>query len=56
MSKTQQKVLGGFRSKDGCDAFDMHRSYIATAIKHGISVFDASFALTSGQPLFTKPL
>jgi transposase len=56
MSKTQQKVSGGFRSKDGCDAFDMHRSYIATAIKHGISVFDASFALTSGQPLFTKPL
>ncbi|MEA1962386.1 MAG: hypothetical protein U9N81_14155 [Bacillota bacterium] len=38
MSKTQQNVSGGFRSKDGCDAFDIHRSYIATAIKHEISV------------------
>jgi len=56
MSKTQQKVSGGFRSKDGCDAFDVHRSYIATAIKHGISVFDAIMALTSGKPLFTYSL
>ena len=53
MSKTQQKVSGGFRSQEGCDAFDTYRSYIATAIKHEISVFDATFALTSGHPLFT---
>ncbi|MEA1961172.1 MAG: transposase [Bacillota bacterium] len=56
MSKTQQNVSGGFRSKDGCDAFDIHRSYIATAIKHEISVFDAIMALTSGKPLFTHSL
>jgi transposase len=56
MSKTQQKVSGGFRSNDGCVTFDKYRSYVATAIKHGISVFQASFALTSGHPLFTGSL
>lgn len=53
MSKTKQEVSGDFRSQDGCDAFDVQRSYIATAIKHEISVFDALFSLTSGNPLFT---
>ncbi|MEI6704217.1 MAG: IS66 family transposase [Deltaproteobacteria bacterium] len=53
MSKTQQKVSGGFRSQEGCDAFDAYRSYIATAIKQEISVFEATLALTSGHPLFT---
>jgi transposase len=54
MSKTQQKVSGGFRSIEGCDAFDTYHSYIATAVKHEISVFVATFALTSGRPLFTN--
>jgi transposase len=53
MSKVQQKISGGFRSDQGNVAFDRIRSYIATAIKHGISVFTAIHAAVSGKPLFT---
>lgn len=55
MSKTQQKVSGCFRSGDGCVAFDDFHSYLATARKHDISAYDAVYALTSGQPLFSQP-
>jgi transposase len=53
MSKVQQKISGGFRSDQGNTAFDRIRSYIATAIKQGISVFKAIQAAVSGNPLFT---
>jgi transposase len=53
MSKVQQKISGGFRSDQGNAAFDHIRSYIATAIKQGISVFKAILAAVSGKPLFT---
>ena len=53
MSKVQQKISGGFRSESGNAAFDHIRSYIATAIKQGISVFKAIQAAVSGNPLFT---
>jgi len=53
MSKLQQKISGGFRSDQGNAAFDHIRSYIATAIKQGISVFEAIQAAVSGKRLFT---
>ena len=53
MSKVQQKISGGFRSDQGNTAFDHIRSYIATAIKQGISVLKAIQAAVSGNPLFT---
>jgi hypothetical protein len=53
MNKVHQKVSGGFRSNPGVAAFDRIRSYIATATKHGISVFEAIQAAVSGKPLFT---
>ena len=53
MSKVQQKISGGFRSDQGNAAFDHIRSYIATAIKQGISAFKAIQAAVSGNPLFT---
>lgn len=53
MSKLQQKISGGFRSRQGNAAFDHIRSYIATATKQGISVFEAIRAAVSGSPLFT---
>ena len=53
MSKLQQKISWGFRSDQGNAAFDHIRSYIATAIKQGISVFKAIQAAVSGKPLFT---
>jgi transposase len=52
MSKLQQKISGGFRSDQGNTAFDRIRSYIATALKKGISVFEAIQAAVSGKPLF----
>jgi len=53
MSKVKQKISGGFRSDQGCADFDRIRSYIATAIKQRISVFEALQAAISGRPLFT---
>jgi transposase len=53
MSKLHQKISGCFRSKQGNTAFDHIRSYIATAIKQGRSVFEVIQAAVSGKPLFT---
>ena len=53
MSKLQQKISGGFRSDEGNDAFDNIRSYISTATKQGISMFESIRAAVSGKPLFT---
>jgi len=53
MSKVHQKISGGFRSLQGVAAFDHIRSYIASAVKQGISAFKAIQAAISGKPLFT---
>jgi transposase len=53
MNKLQLKVSGGFRSVGGSRAFDGIRSYIATAVKQGRSVFQAIQAAVSGKPCFT---
>jgi transposase len=41
MLKVHQKITGGFRSEKGARVFANFRSYIGTAKKHGISVFEA---------------
>ena len=53
MSKLSQKISGGFRSYEGCHAFDNIRSYISTASKHDKSMFESIHAAVSGNPLFT---
>jgi len=53
MSKLSQKISGGFRSYEGCQAFDNIRSYISTASKHDKSMFESIHAAVSGNPLFT---
>jgi transposase len=53
MSKVKQKISGGFRSDQGSAAFNRIRSYIATATKQGISVFEAIQAAISLKPLFS---
>jgi len=53
MSKLSQKISGGFRSGEGCQAFDNIRSYISTAAKHEKSMFESIHAAISGNPLFT---
>jgi len=54
MTKLQQKGSGGFRSEQGNEMFDNIRSYISTATKQGISMFDAIWSAVSGKPLFTN--
>jgi transposase len=53
MSKVQQKISGCFRSDQGNIAFNRIRSYIATAVKQGISVLEAIQLAFTGKPLFT---
>jgi len=53
MSKLQQKISGGFRSDEDSQAFDNIRSYISTATKQGLSMYESIHAEVSGNPLFT---
>jgi len=52
MCKLQQKVSGGFRSDEGSQVFDNIRSYISTATKHGLSMYESIYAAVSGNSLF----
>ena len=52
MSKIQQKISGCFRSSDGNETFGNIRSYISTASKHEISMFESIHSLMSVNPLF----
>jgi transposase len=50
MVKLQQKISGGFRSKDGAEAFLAFRSYLSTASKQGINLLDALQRLFNNNP------
>jgi transposase len=50
MLKVQQKIAGGFRSKDGAAAFARIRSYISTLRKQGQPVLAAIEAVFAGHP------
>ena len=47
--KVKQKVSGGFRSDDGAKNFGRISSVIGTAIKQGVSVFEAVSGIFSGS-------
>jgi transposase len=49
MVKVRQKVSGCLRSLAGAEWFCAVRSYVATAAKHGIGMFDALVYLAQGQ-------
>ena len=54
MSKLHQKISGSFRSVTGNEAFGNIRSYISSANKQGVSMFDSIYAAVSGNPLFSR--
>jgi transposase len=50
MTKLRQKVSGCLRTLTGARQFCAIRSYLSTAVKHGISFFEALVMLTKGEP------
>jgi len=50
MIKLRQKVSGCLRTLTGAEQFCAIRSYLATAMKHGINFFDALVTLAEGRP------
>ena len=50
MVKIRQKISGSMRTLTGAEHFCHLRSYLATATKHGINLYDALVQLTSGRP------
>lgn len=51
MVKIRQKISGAMRTLTGAEHFCHLRSYLATATKHGINLYDALVQLTSGPPM-----
>ncbi len=52
MLKVQQKISGCFRTWKGAQRFARTRSYISTARKQGVNVFEAILQAQLGNPLF----
>jgi transposase len=50
MTKLKQKVSGCLRTMTGARQFCAIRSYLSTAAKHGLGLFDALVMLTEDQP------
>ena len=50
MTKLKQKVSGCLRTLTGARQFCAIRSYLSTAAKHDLGLFDALVMLTSGRP------
>lgn len=50
MVKVRQKVSGCQRTMAGAEGFTAIRSYLATAVKHGIRFIDALVMLTERSP------
>jgi transposase len=50
MAKLKQKVSGCLRTMAGARQFCAIRSYLSTAAKHDLGLFDALVMLTEGQP------
>ena len=50
MAKLKQKVSGCLRTMTGARQFCAIRSYLSTAAKHGLGLFDALVMLTEGRP------
>ena len=56
MMKLKQKISGCFRSKTGAKYFARIRSYIITARKQGVNVFEALINLFEDNSTYSKLL
>ena len=54
MSKVKMKISGCFRSTAAAETYCRIRSYISTASKNGITVFNAIVSAFDGQPFIPK--
>jgi len=54
MAKVQQKISGTFRTWTGARRFARIRSYISTAQKHAVSIYDALLEAIQGRPMFCQ--
>lgn len=54
MIKVQQKISGGFRTLEGAKMFARIRSYISTARKHRLNVFDMITRAIAHQPFMPQ--
>jgi len=52
MAKVQQKISGTFRTERGAHVFARIRSYISTAQKNEVSIYQALFKALLKQPMF----
>ena len=50
-ARVKEKVSGCFRTEDGATRFARMLSFISTAVRHGISSFDACLSLRNGTAL-----
>lgn len=50
-ARVKEKVSGCFRTESGADRFACLLSFISTAVRHGISFFDACLSLRNGTAL-----
>ena len=50
-ARVKEKVSGCFRTEKGAEQFARVLSFISTAVRHGISSFDACFSLRKGTAL-----
>jgi transposase len=56
MVKLRQKISGSMRTLVGAQQFCAIRSYLATAVKHGLNMLDALTQLTAGRPWLPESL
>ena len=54
MSKVKMKISGCFRSSDGANIYCRIRSYLSTALKNGVTIFNAIVSAFNGQPFIPK--
>jgi len=54
MAKVQQKISDTFRTWTGARRFARIRSYISTAQKHAVTIYDALFEAIQGRPMFCQ--